>query len=148
MKLWQSIKVSLTNKKFVIFALCSTLNWYVFSLLPTIMPIYIKTVIDPLSDGTWIKLESLGELRISIPLVVAFLSSIVGVLFWSWIDRKLGSKLGFILSMSWWAVVLIPLIFMKRRILLWRSCFVRKIINNTLDAIHYDCSINKWLGCV
>ncbi|MHA1244587.1 MAG: MFS transporter [Candidatus Heimdallarchaeota archaeon] len=113
MKLWQSIKVSLTNKKFVIFALCSTLNWYVFSLLPTIMPIYIKTVIDPLSDGTWIKLESLGELRISIPLVVAFLSSIVGVLFWSWIDRKLGSKLGFILSMSWWAVVLIPLIFIK-----------------------------------
>ncbi len=113
MKLWQSIKVSLTNKKFVIFALCSTLNWYVFSLLPTIMPIYVKTVVDPLRDGTWIKLESLGELRISIPLVVAFLSSIVGVLFWSWIDRKLGSKLGFIISMSWWAVVLIPLIFIK-----------------------------------
>ncbi|MHA1124976.1 MAG: MFS transporter [Candidatus Heimdallarchaeota archaeon] len=113
LKLWQSIKVSLTNKKFVIFALCSTLNWYVFSLLPTIMPIYIKTVVDPIRDGTWIKLEALGELRISIPLVVAFLSSIAGVLFWSWIDRKLGSKIGFIISMSWWAIVLIPLIFIK-----------------------------------
>lgn len=113
MKLWQSIKVSLTNKKFVIFAFCSTLNWYVFSILPTIMPIYIKTVVNPTLDGTWIKLESLGELRISIPLVVAFLSSIVGVLFWSWVDSKLGSKLGFILSMSWWVIALIPLIFIK-----------------------------------
>ena len=114
MKLWQSIKVSLTNKKFVIFAFCSTLNWYVFSILPTIMPVYIKTIINyEFVDGTWEKLASLGELRVSIPLVVAFLSSIVGVLFWSWIDSKLGSKLGFILSMSWWVIVIIPLIFIK-----------------------------------
>jgi len=113
LKLWESLKVSLTNKKFVIFALCSTMNWYVFSLIPTIMPIYIKNVVDFDTDWLALALESLGELRISIPLVLAFVMSIFGVLFWSFIDRKLGSKLGFILSMSWWAVVLIPLIFIN-----------------------------------
>ncbi|MBN1330876.1 MAG: MFS transporter [Candidatus Heimdallarchaeota archaeon] len=113
MNLWQSLKVSLSNKKFVIFALCSTMNWFVFGLIPTIMPIYVKTVVAEGSDFLYDKLASLGDLRISLPLVVAFLMSIFGVLFWSFIDRKLGSKLGFILSMSWWAAVLIPLIFIK-----------------------------------
>ena len=111
MKLWESIKVSLSNKKFVIFAICSTMNWYVFSIIPTLMPVYIKTVVDFSTDPTALALESLGELRVSIPLVLAFVVSIFGVLFWSFIDRKLGSKIGFILSMSWWIAVLIPLIF-------------------------------------
>lgn len=111
MKLFESLKVSLSNKKFVIFALCSTMNWYVFGLIPTIMPVYIKSIVDFNTDPVALALESLGELRVSIPLVLAFLMSIFGVLFWSFIDRKLGSKLGFILSMAWWALVLIPLIF-------------------------------------
>ncbi|NHJ87667.1 MAG: MFS transporter [Asgard group archaeon] len=113
LKLWDSLKVSLTNKKFVLFALCSTMNWYVFSLIPTIMAIYVKYVVDTGTDWLWLALDSLGELRVSIPLVVAFLMSIVGVLFWSFIDSKVGSKIGFILSMSWWALVLIPLIFIN-----------------------------------
>ncbi|MFW9923171.1 MAG: MFS transporter [Candidatus Thorarchaeota archaeon] len=113
LKLWQSIKISLTNKKFVIFALCSTMNWYVFSLLPTIMTVYLKSVVDFNTDPVALAMESLGELRVSIPLVLAFLMSIFGVLFWSFIDRKVGSKIGFILSMSWWVIVLIPLIFIN-----------------------------------
>ncbi len=111
LKLWESLKVSLTNKKFVIFAICSTMNWYVFGLIPTIMTVYIKTVVDTSGDWLWLALDSLGELRVSIPLVLAFVISIFGVLFWSFIDRKVGSKLGFILSMSWWAIVLLPLAF-------------------------------------
>ena len=113
LKLWESMKISLTNKKFVLFAICSTMNWYVFGILPTIIPIYIKTVIDFETDWLAVALESLGELRISLPLVLAFLMSIFGVLFWSFIDRKLGSKLGFILSMAWWIIVLIPFIFIN-----------------------------------
>ncbi len=112
MKLGESLKISLTNKKFVIFALCSTMNWYVFSLLPTIMPIYVKNVV-PVDDWLYVAMESLGELRISIPLALAFIMSIFGVLFWTFIDRKVGSKVGLIISMSWWALVLIPLIFIK-----------------------------------
>ncbi|NHJ32967.1 MAG: MFS transporter, partial [Asgard group archaeon] len=83
MKLWKSLKLSLTNKKFVIFALCSTMNWYVFGLIPTIMTVYVKTVVDTGSDWLWLALDSLGELRVSIPLVLAFVMSIFGVLFWS-----------------------------------------------------------------
>jgi len=116
MSILKSIKESLTNKKFVIFALCSTMNWYVFGLIPTIMPIYVKTIVDFNTDPVAVKLISSGipsELLISIPLVIAFLASILGVVFWTFIDRKVGSKLGFIFSMGLWAAVLIPLIFIK-----------------------------------
>ena len=113
LKLWESIKVSLTNKKFVIFAICSMMNWYVFGLLPTIMTVYLKTVVDFDTDPTAVALASLGELRVSIPLALAFIASIGGVLFWSFIDSKLGSKIGFILSMSWWVAALIPLIWVE-----------------------------------
>ena len=116
LNLLQSLKISLTNRKFVIFALCSTMNWYVFSIIPTIMPVYIKTLIDFNTDVFASKLITFGipsELLISLPLVLAFLMSILGVVFWSFIDRKFGSKVGFIISMSYWIAVLIPLIFIK-----------------------------------
>ncbi len=116
MSIFKSIKESLSNKKFVIFALCSTMNWYVFGLLPTIMPIYIKTVIDFDTDPVVLYFVSKGipaDLLISIPLVIAFLTSILGIVFWMFVDRKLGSKLAFILSMGLWAAVLLPLIFIN-----------------------------------
>lgn len=115
MPLFKSIKESLSNKKFVIFALCSTMNWFVFGLIPTIMPIYVNGVVAS-NDPILLAFENLGipaGLLVSIPLALAFITSIFGVLFWMFIDRKLGSKLGFIISMSWWALVLIPLIFIE-----------------------------------
>jgi GPH family glycoside/pentoside/hexuronide:cation symporter len=107
MPIFKAVKESLTNKKFVIFALCSTMNWFVFGLIPTIMPIYVEFVVDP-TDPVML---FFGSLAVSIPLAIAFIVSIFGVLFWMFIDRKVGSKIGFILSMSWWAIVLIPLVF-------------------------------------
>ncbi|NHJ41480.1 MAG: MFS transporter [Asgard group archaeon] len=107
MPIFKAMRESLTNKKFVIFALCSTMNWFVFGLIPTIMPIYVEFVVDP-ADPVML---FFGSLAVSIPLAVAFIVSIFGVLFWMFIDRKVGSKIGFILSMSWWAIVLIPLVF-------------------------------------
>ncbi|NHK32063.1 MAG: MFS transporter, partial [Asgard group archaeon] len=115
MRLFKSIKVSLSNKKFVIFALCSTMNWFVFGLIPTIMPIYVNGVVAS-NDPILLAFENLGipsGLLVSVPLALAFITSIFGVLFWMFIDRKVGSKLGFIISMSWWAIVLFPLIFIE-----------------------------------
>ena len=100
--IFKSIWVTLKNWKFVIFVLCSMMNWFVFSLFPMIMATYTKFVLD----------ES-NSLFASILLLAAFLCSALGVVLWSWVDSKLGSKVGFILSQAFWIAVLIPLAFVR-----------------------------------
>ena len=98
----ESIKVTLKNRKFLIFVVCSTLNWYVFGLLPLIVPIY----------ATWV-LGATNSFMISLLLLIAFLFSIPGVLIWSAVDAKLGSRKGFMCSSIWWACSLFPLLFLR-----------------------------------
>ena len=43
---WDSIKLTLKNKKFIVFILASTMNWYVFGLLPMIIPLYATYVLN------------------------------------------------------------------------------------------------------
>ncbi|MCG3226632.1 MAG: MFS transporter [Candidatus Heimdallarchaeota archaeon] len=97
---FQSIWYTLKNWKFVVFILCSLMNWYVFALFPMIMPIYSEFVL----------LES-NSMLVVLLLLVAFVSSAPGVVFWSWVDSKVGSKVGFIISQAYWVAVLIPLFF-------------------------------------
>lgn len=100
--IFKSIWITLKNWKFVVFVLCSLMNWFVFSIFPMIMVTYTKFVLG--NDDS---------LFASILLLAAFLSSALGVLFWSWVDRKVGSKMGFILSQAFWIAVLIPLAFIR-----------------------------------
>jgi GPH family glycoside/pentoside/hexuronide:cation symporter len=98
----QSIKITGKNKKFIVLCLCSTMNWYVFGLIPLIMPIY----------GTFVLGLEEQSMMISLLLLVAFLASIPGVYFWSKMDAKFGSKEAFIMSTIWWAISFIPLAFL------------------------------------
>ncbi len=43
---WDSIKLTLKNKKFIVVILASTMNWYVFGLLPMIIPLYATYVLN------------------------------------------------------------------------------------------------------
>jgi len=97
---FQSIWYSLKNWKFVVFILCSLMNWYVFAIFPMIMPIYSEFVLG----------ES-NSMLVVLLLLVAFLSSAPGVAFWSFVDSKVGSKMGFVISQAYWVAVLIPLFF-------------------------------------
>ena len=40
-----SLKSTLKNRKFIIFAVCSLMNWFVFGLFPFIMPVYTVIVL-------------------------------------------------------------------------------------------------------
>jgi len=97
---FQSIWYSLKNWKFVVFIFCSLMNWYVFAIFPMIMPIYSEFV-----------LNEKNSMLVVLLLLVAFLSSAPGVVFWSWVDSKVGSKMGFVISQAYWVAVLIPLFF-------------------------------------
>lgn len=97
-----SIKVTLKNKTFLIFIVTSCCNWYVFGILPLLMPLYVA--------------GALGETNsflTTVLLLIAFLSSIIGVIVFSKIDAKVGSKKGILISMIWWACSFIPLLFIK-----------------------------------
>ncbi len=100
MGVFQSIWYTIKNWKFVVFALCSTMNWYVFGMFPMIIPIYTKFALG-MPEGIYA----------SILLLVAFISSAPGVVLWTFVDRKLGSKVGFIISQAFWIAVLIPMFF-------------------------------------
>ncbi len=102
MGVFKSIWYSIKNWKFVIFALCSTMNWYVFALLPMLIPIYSEFA-----------LGQENSLYASALLLIAFLCSAPGVVLWTYVDRKLGSKIAFIISQAFWIVFLVPLFFVN-----------------------------------
>ncbi len=104
---FKSIWITLKNWKFVVFVLCSMMNWYVFALFPMVMNIYNKFILAQPWMG---ENESLFA---AILLLVAFLFSGVGVLIWSKIDSLLGSKVGFLISQAFWVAVLIPMFFVN-----------------------------------
>ena len=99
---FQSIWYTLKNWKFVVFILCSLMNWYVFALFPMIMAIYSEFVLG-VSDS----------MKVVLLLLIAFVCSAPGVVFWSWVDSKVGSKMGFIISQAYFAAMLIPLFFIS-----------------------------------
>ena len=104
---FKSIWITLKNWKFLVFVLCSLMNWYVFAIFPMVMNMYNKFLL---------KADWMGEnesLFGAILLLVAFVSSGVGVIIWSKVDARLGSKVGFILSQAFWVCCLIPLFFVE-----------------------------------
>lgn len=108
---FKSIWITLKNRKFLIFVLCSMMNWYIFALFPMIIPYFSKYVLGIHAGADWMA-ENYG-IYAALLLLVAFLSSAIGVLIWSKVDSLLGSKLGFILSQIYWVLVLIPLFFVN-----------------------------------
>jgi GPH family glycoside/pentoside/hexuronide:cation symporter len=97
-----SIKITLKNKTFLIFIVTSCCNWYVFGILPLLMPLYVAGALG----------ESNADFTTYL-LLIAFLSSIGGVVLFSKIDAKVGSKKGILISMIWWACSFIPLYFIE-----------------------------------
>lgn len=104
----ESFKHTLKNKKFMIFILCSSMSWFVFGLVPMIFPAYGEIVITNIPDILGLD----TGFKVTLILLVLFISSIPGVFFWSWLDKKIGSKEAFLVNLGAWAVCFIPLFFL------------------------------------
>jgi GPH family glycoside/pentoside/hexuronide:cation symporter len=97
---FESLKITLKNRQFLLFVGASTTCWYCFTLLPMLMPLYGK--------------EVLGQnipIMTTLLLLIAFLSTIPGAFMWSKIDARAGSKNAMMYSMLWWAISLLALLF-------------------------------------
>jgi len=101
----ESFKHTVKNGKFMIFVLCSMMNWFVFGLIPMIFPAYGQIVLTDI-PGTD------PALMATMILLVLFVCSVPGVFFWAWLDSKLGSKKAFLINMACFALMFIPIIFL------------------------------------
>jgi GPH family glycoside/pentoside/hexuronide:cation symporter len=113
---FKSIKVTFKNRAFLCYVITALANWYVFGMLPTIVPLYAKFVLN-VEDA----------LLQSILLGLAFIASIVFIFLWRFVTLRIGLKNGFILSMIGFIVVLIPF--------MWIGDFMQGLITFTFVGL-------------
>jgi GPH family glycoside/pentoside/hexuronide:cation symporter len=94
---FQSLKITLKNRTFVKFVIANTMVWYVFSILPIILPIYADEVMG--IDNATIT---------SIALMLAFVVAAITMPLHRILGFKLGMRNAFMLTMGIWIVSLFP----------------------------------------
>jgi GPH family glycoside/pentoside/hexuronide:cation symporter len=99
---FQSMKITLKNRAFVCYAITALANWYVFGMLPTIVPLYGEYVLHV--DNSLLQSVLLG---------LAFISAAIFTFFWRFITHKIGLRKGFMLSMATFIIVLFPFLFIS-----------------------------------
>jgi GPH family glycoside/pentoside/hexuronide:cation symporter len=101
----ESLKTSFKNKAFRTYIIAGLANWYIWGMLPTIVPLYGEFVLNIGEGQTFL----LGLL-----LGTAFISASIFMFFWRWLIIKTGIlKKGFMLSMSVFSITLVPLLFIS-----------------------------------
>ncbi|MHA1252679.1 MAG: MFS transporter [Candidatus Helarchaeota archaeon] len=100
---FKAIKYTLKNKSFLTYVVAGLMNWYVFGILPMVIPFYGTYVLGIEKDSIWL----------SILLLVAFLMSIPGIFIWKVIGLKIGTRKGFMISMALLACGMIPFMFIS-----------------------------------
>lgn len=115
---------TLKNKSFLTFVVASMMNWYVFGILPMIVPVYGTYVLGIGPDFVlrltirflnfdWTPIIP-SSILLSVLLLVAFLFSILGVVIWKAVGEKVGVKRGFAISIGYWIITLLPLLFIRQ----------------------------------
>lgn len=97
-----SIKMCMKSKSFRWFIPAEIANWFVYGMLPTLVPLY-----------AWAVLGMEDAFMISILLGCTFLSSAIFITFvWKPIVQKIGNRKTWLISMSIWILTLLPLMFL------------------------------------
>lgn len=105
--LFKTIKFCLKSKSFRFYVICELCNWFVFGMLPTIIPLYAKFV-----------LNETDAFMASILLGMAFLSATIFVtILWRPIVRRIGNRKAWMISMAIWILTLSPLMIIGDLIL-------------------------------
>ena len=103
---FKTIKFCFKSKSFRWYIVSETSNWFVFGMLPTLVPLYAKFVLNE-SDAFMASLL-LGLTFISATIFITFL--------WRPIVRKFGNRKAWMISMTVWILSLFPLMFIDELI--------------------------------
>jgi len=99
---FNSIKMCLKSKSFMRYIPAEIANWFVYGILPILIPLYAKAVLG-MEDA----------LMISLLLGAAFVSSVIFITFvWKPLVRKIGNRKAWMISMTSWIITLLPLMFL------------------------------------
>jgi len=99
---FNSIKMCLKSKSFKWYIPAEIANWFVYGILPTLVPLYAKAVLG-MEKG----------LMVSLLLACTFLSSAIFItILWKPVVRKLGNRKAWMVSMATWILTLLPLMFL------------------------------------
>jgi len=98
---FKTIKFCFKSKSFRWYIISETSNWFVYGMLPTLVPLYAKFVLNE-SDAFMASLL-LGLTFISATIFITFL--------WRPIVRKIGNRKAWMISMTIWIFSLFPLMF-------------------------------------
>jgi len=100
--LFNSMKSCVKSKAFMWYIPAEIANWFVYGMLPTVVPLYVEYVLGGSSGDT------------SIMLGLTFLSAALFMtIIWKPIVRKLGNRKSWMISMTVWIATLIPLMFIQ-----------------------------------
>ncbi len=98
-----SIKMCVQSKSFMWYIPAEIGNWFVYTMLATIVPLYGKFVLG-ITDA----------LMISVLLGITFLSATLFITFvWRPVVLKIGTRKTWLISMSVWIATLVPLLFIE-----------------------------------
>ncbi|MHA1509179.1 MAG: MFS transporter, partial [Promethearchaeota archaeon] len=90
------------SKSFRWYIIAEVGNWFVYGMLPIMVPLYAKYVLGTIGFGT------------SLLLGLTFISAAIFMtVLWKPLVRKMGNKKSWIISMSIWGASLLPLMFIS-----------------------------------
>ncbi|MFX1501545.1 MAG: MFS transporter [Promethearchaeota archaeon] len=99
---FKSIKLCIKSKSFRWYIPAEVANWFVYGILPTLVPLYAKAVLG-MEDA----------FMISLLLGATFIASAIFItILWKPIVRKIGNRKAWIISMTTWIFTLLPLMFL------------------------------------
>ncbi|MHA2006461.1 MAG: MFS transporter [Promethearchaeota archaeon] len=97
-----SIKMCIKSKSFMWYIPAEIANWFVYGILPTLIPIYAKAVLG-MEDA----------FMVSILLGLTFISSVIFItVVWKPVVRRIGNRKAWMISMTTWIFTLLPLMFL------------------------------------
>lgn len=100
---FESLKITLKNKNFVLFVFANTMIWYVFNTLITIFPLYFEHVLRVPEELAFLKTASLLAALIVAALVLPF---------HKWLGRKVGMRRALMITLGIWVALLFPYFFL------------------------------------
>ena len=102
-KIFKAIKLCVKSKSFRWYIPAEIANWFVYGMLPTIIPLYGRYVLG---------IEA-GSMELSILLGIGFISAAIFINFWRWVAKKIGPRKAWMASLSTWILTLLPFLFIS-----------------------------------
>ncbi len=100
-----SLKIAMKNKSFMWFIVTEVSNWYVYGILPAIVPLYGQYVLNIEDSFYWGLL--LGE---------AFIFGAIFINVWKLVVKKIGARKTWMISQFCWILSLVPMLFITNLI--------------------------------